>query len=84
MAAVLMRYSLTVPKDVIYYISWTVDAYEGLGFLRTDDADTGAVSLLYSSDYADEVEALLDVMIAEGVGIVRGACAEETTLEDKA
>ena len=43
----LLCRSLVVPQKDIFYISWTVDAYEGLGFLRTDDARTGAVSLLY-------------------------------------
>lgn len=71
MTASLLRYSLTVPRENIYYISWTVDAYEGVGFLRTDDASAGAVSLLFSSDYLDEVEKLIDAFVAEGTGVKR-------------
>lgn len=71
MAASLLCYSLTVPKENIYYVSWTVDAYEGVGFLRTDDAAAGAVSLFFSSDYLDEVKKLIDAFVAEGVGVRR-------------
>ena len=27
-----------VPQKDIYYISWIIDAAEGIGFLQTDDA----------------------------------------------
>lgn len=64
-------YSLLVPKEDIYYISWTVDAYEGLAFLRTDDAAAGLVSLLFSSDYRADVESLLDAFLSEGIEIKR-------------
>ena len=64
-------YSLLVPKEDIYYISWTVDAYEGLAFLRTDDPSSGHVSLLFSSDYRQDVESLLDAFESEGIGITR-------------
>ena len=64
-------YSLAVPKEDIYYISWTIDAYEGLGFLRTDDSALGLVSLLFSSDYAEDAESLLRAFEAEGISIKR-------------
>ena len=66
-----LRYSLTIPREDICYVSWTFDAYEGVGLVRTDDARSGAVSLLLSSDYRDEAERILDALAAEGVSIER-------------
>ncbi|MDR3353793.1 MAG: DUF4911 domain-containing protein, partial [Synergistaceae bacterium] len=45
----LLRYELSVPKRSICYLSWTIDAYEGVGFLRTDDSADGLVSILFPS-----------------------------------
>lgn len=67
----LSRYSLAVPKSEIYYLSWTIDAYEGLGFLRTDDASEGLVSLFFPSEAADDVDALLGAFEKEGITIER-------------
>ena len=75
--SVLLRYALAVPKEEIYYVSWTVDAYEGLGFMRTDDASKGLVSLLFPSGNRSEVEALLLALEAEGLEIERLAVSEE-------
>lgn len=73
----LLCRSLVVPQKDIFYISWTVDAYEGLGFLRTDDAKTGAVSLLYPSCQKSAVESLLDAFESEGIEIRRLGTSEE-------
>lgn len=75
--ASLLRYSLIIPKEEIYYVSWTVDAYEGLGFLRTDDASAGAVSLLFSSDYLEEVEKFIDSLADEGIDVKRADLSSE-------
>lgn len=76
-AAECLRYALRVPKDAICYMSWTIDAYEGIGFLRTDDAADGLISVLCSSDYGAEIEALLDAFESEGIRIDRlGVSAE--------
>jgi len=69
--ASLLRYPIVIDRENICYLSWTVDAYEGLGFLRTDDASEGRVSLFFTSDYRDEVEKLLDTFVSEGIGIER-------------
>lgn len=69
--ASLLRYPIVTDRERIFYISWTVDAYEGLGFLRTDDAAEGRVSLFFTSDYRDEVEELLDAFVSEGIRIER-------------
>jgi hypothetical protein len=63
--------SVVVPRESINYISWTIDAYEGVGFLRTDDAASGRVSILTSSDCLDELESLLDAFESEGIKITR-------------
>lgn len=60
---------LVVPRDQIFYISWTFDAYEGVALLRTDDASAGRVSLLCSADYADDAMRIVDGLIAEGLDI---------------
>ena len=67
----LLRYPIVTDRESIFYISWTIDAYEGLGFLRTDDASEGLVSLFFTSDYRDEVEKLLDAFASEGIRIAR-------------
>lgn len=64
-------YSLAVPKEEIFYISWTVDAYEGLCFLRTDDASEGLVSLLCPSEAAVQIEEILAAFENEGIAIKR-------------
>ncbi len=64
-------YSLAVPKEEIFYISWTIDAYEGLGFLRTDDAPAGLVSILCPSEAAAQIEELLGAFEEEGIAIER-------------
>ena len=35
----------TVPHEDIYYISWIIDAAEGIGFLQTDDAKAGKITV---------------------------------------
>ena len=77
MIASPLRYALTIPKEDICYVSWTFDAYEGVALLRTDDAKKGAASLLFSSDYRDEVEHILDALVTEGISIERIALTEE-------
>lgn len=46
MKNVVHQIRLKVPQKDIYYISWNLDACEGLGLLRTDDAKEGAVTVL--------------------------------------
>lgn len=78
-AARPLRRSLTIPREEICYVSWTFDAYEGAALLRTDDAQNGSVSLLYSSDYRDETTRILDALIADGIPIERGEETEDET-----
>lgn len=67
----LLCYSLTVPKKEIFYISWTIDAYEGLGFLRTDEASEGSVSLFFPRAALTAIEEILGAFEDEGIDIER-------------
>jgi hypothetical protein len=79
----LLRYGIAVPKEHICYMSWTIDAYDGLGFLRTDDAYKGLVSILFPSCRRDELESLLSAFEAEGINLSRiGVFDEKINLED--
>ena len=69
--AALLRYGIVVPKEHICYVSWTIDAYDGLGFLRTDDPGEGRVSIFIPSCRRDELECLLDAFEAEGIKLRR-------------
>jgi hypothetical protein len=69
--AALMRYGVAVPKEHICYVSWTIDAYDGLGFLRTDAPEEGRVSIFFPSCRLDELECLLDAFEAEGIKLRR-------------
>jgi hypothetical protein len=69
--AELLRRELILPREDICYVSWTIDAYEGIGFLRTDDPSKGLVSLFFPSCREEEIERLLDSFEAEGIGIRR-------------
>lgn len=60
---------LKVPQKDIYYISWNLDACEGLGLLRTDDAGKGMVTVFTP---ACGLETLLDFIQghrSEGIDI---------------
>ncbi|MDR3332749.1 MAG: DUF4911 domain-containing protein [Synergistaceae bacterium] len=67
----LLRYSLRARREDIFYISWTIDAYEGVGFLSTDNPDSGLVSVYCSSDYRDELESLFSALDLEGIPVER-------------
>lgn len=45
MRNLLHEVKLQVPRKDIYYISWNLDACEGLGFLKTDDACNGKITI---------------------------------------
>ncbi|MDR2780454.1 MAG: DUF4911 domain-containing protein [Synergistaceae bacterium] len=66
----LLRYSLKVPKEEICYMSWTIDGYEGVAFLR-NDAEDGMVSVLCPEDNAAETEKIISAFESEGIAIER-------------
>jgi hypothetical protein len=69
--ATLLRCEIAAPKESICYMSWTVDAYDGLGFLRTDDPEKGLVSILFPSCRRDDLERLLGAFESEGIALKR-------------
>ncbi|MDR1470999.1 MAG: DUF4911 domain-containing protein [Synergistaceae bacterium] len=66
----MVRYALKVPKEEVFYMSWTIDAYEGVAFLR-NEAEPGVVSVICSQDYASEAESIIEAFELEGIPIER-------------
>jgi len=66
----LFRYLLKVPKEEIYYISWTIDAYDGVAFLKNEDAE-GIVSVFCSNDYIEETGKIISAFESEGIAVER-------------
>ena len=66
----LCRYLLRVPKEEIFYISWIIDAYDGVAFVK-NEREPGLLSIFCSEDYAGETEKLISAFEAEGIGIER-------------
>jgi hypothetical protein len=64
------RYLLRAPKKEIYYISWTIDAYDGVAFVKNED-EPGLLSVFCSADYADETEKIISAFESEGTEIER-------------
>ncbi|MDO4988323.1 MAG: DUF4911 domain-containing protein [Synergistes sp.] len=60
---------LIVPHKDIYYVSWIIDAAEGIGFLQTDDAKTGRVTVFTPTDQVDYVADMVKGLRDEGLDI---------------
>ncbi len=67
----------TVPHEDIYYISWIIDAAEGIGFLQTDDAKAGKITVFTPVGQEEYLLSLMDALAGEGIRI------EEYTEEEK-
>ena len=80
--ATLLRYEIAVPKESVCYMSWTVDAYDGLGILRTDDPEKGLVSILFPSCRRKETERLLSAFESEGIALKRLGVYDEEMKPD--
>lgn len=59
----------TVPQKDIYYISWIIDAAEGIGFLQTDDPKTGSITIFSPEEQKKHIYSLLAALRAEGIKI---------------
>ena len=59
----------TVPQKDIYYISWIIDAAEGIGFLQTDDAGAGRITVFTPAEQRHHIYALAEALRAEGIEI---------------
>lgn len=59
-------HAIVAPED-IYYVSWNLDACDGLGFLQTDNAKTGVVTIFTPVNLLDEVKSFFEGLRAEGI-----------------
>ena len=60
---------LVVPPKDIYYISWIIDAAEGVGFLQTDDAKAGRITVFSPREQQPHIMALVESLRGEGIEI---------------
>ena len=61
--------SLKVSQKDIYYISWTIDACEGIGLLRTDDPKNGEVTVFAPSELLGDILGCIEGLQEEGLEI---------------
>ena len=61
--------SLKVSQKDIYYISWTIDACEGIGLLRTDDPKKGEVTVFAPSELLEDILGCIEGLKPEGLEI---------------
>lgn len=61
--------SLKVSQKDIYYISWTLDACEGLGLLRTDNPKKGEVTIFTPTELLKEMLGCIKGLKDEGIEI---------------
>ena len=67
--------SLNVKQKDIYYISWIIDACEGLGLLKTDDPVRGEATVFTPSELLEDMLSCIEGLRAEGIEInVTGIC----------
>ena len=59
----------TVPQKDIYYISWIIDAAEGIGFLQTDDPRLGRITIFSPEEQKKHVYSLVSALRTEGINI---------------
>jgi hypothetical protein len=64
------RYKLKAPRGEIFYISWTVDAYDGVAFVKNEDED-GVLSIFCPAEFAGETEKIIAAFESEGIAIER-------------
>ncbi len=67
-----------VPHEDIYYISWIIDAAEGIGFLQTDDAKAGKITVFTPVGQEKYLLSLMESLRAEGIQITANTDDEET------
>lgn len=63
----VLELRLKVPQKDIYYISWNLDACEGLGFLMTVDAASGKVTIFSPECMLNELLSFIGGHRAEGI-----------------
>ncbi|MBQ9881405.1 MAG: DUF4911 domain-containing protein [Synergistes sp.] len=71
----------TVPQKDIYYISWIIDAAEGIGFLQTDDPKSGSITIFSPEEQKKHIYALVSALRAEGIDIAENKRTDERETE---
>ncbi len=72
MAPDMGRLLLSVPREDIVLLSWTVTEYDGLGFVKTEDRKEGeetAVSLYFPWERRSHVLELTEALKSEGMSL---------------
>ncbi|MGM0508765.1 MAG: DUF4911 domain-containing protein [Fusobacteriota bacterium] len=54
------EYYIQTRKQDIDFINKIVEAYEGLGIVRTLDAGSGKIKIITNSDHLDEMDKILE------------------------
>jgi hypothetical protein len=70
MTAGMVKFTLKVPPASICYMSWTIDAYEGVAFLK-NEKERGVAAIFCSPGYAGETERIIEAFEAEGIAVER-------------
>lgn len=71
------------PKD-IYYISWNIDACEGIGILETINAAEGHVTVYTTESMLPHLRDLIRGLCKEGVRIkINGIRSEEELCDER-
>lgn len=65
----LSTVELTVESKDIFYISWIIDACEGLGFLMTTDAANGKITVFTPLQLLDDLCSLIEGLKSEGLSV---------------
>ena len=61
----MVKVCYQVDKQQIGYLRYTLESYDGLGFIRTLDASQGLIEIAWTVSFEAEVRALLVALASE-------------------
>lgn len=73
----LAKVHITLPCNDIFYVSWNLDACDGLGFMQTDDAKNGKATIFTPLNLLDDIKGFIDGLKAEGMNIMIDSIEED-------
>ncbi len=65
----MYRFYISIHPHDICYLSWTINAYEGIGFLTTDDPGKGLVSVYSTLGNEDIMREVINSVLEEGTDL---------------
>ncbi len=65
----MYRFVIELPKEDIFYVSWTVDSYEGVGIIRTVDENRAVIEFYTTFSWKEDAYALIRALKEEGVDL---------------